>query len=138
MSRIPSQREYEEREYKEFKRQLLSTLELSKKDKLEARAELLEALRNDPKLVAQRINWMIDGNYGYGAYRQAWSLIDRPRANRAAWMVQTIGALEWQVYPNDVVTLWKQLTPSQKQRLEEEVKKVIHEAAEDEERPVFD
>lgn len=123
---------YEQREFKIFRRDVEAPSQLPTQERRENEAKLLEILREDPELVAQRISWLIDGSYGYGSYRQAWQVLDKKRMNRSAWLVQTIGALEWHVVPRRVAHLWHQLTQAQKDALNKAVEKEILEAEEGE------
>ena len=72
-----------------------------------AREEWHQALLN-PALVAERIGWLLDGNYGYGAYHLALITTANRRLNRAAWLAHTIAALEWRcssVFARQVLSL---------------------------------
>lgn len=90
-------------------------------------AEFYETMRDHPTLIAERVGWLLDGNYGQGSYLAAHDVLSRPRMNVEAWMVQTIGPLEWRVPPVAVVRAWKRLTPVQQAKLNQEVQKTIRE-----------
>lgn len=122
-SRIPSQQEYENREAREFQRQLS---EAEKNPDKRADAERFrEALASDPALVAERVGWLIAGNYGYGAMQAAKRVLGQKRMNRAAWLVQVTGAVEWSVPPRLVAAAWKKLSGPQKEALVRAVEREV-------------
>jgi hypothetical protein len=95
----------------------------------EARQAFYEAMAEDPSLVAERIGWLIDGNYGYGEMLKAKQIVASPRMNRRAALTHMIGLYEWQCPGNFAVEGWKKLTAQQKSTLDAAVDVVI-EAAE--------
>lgn len=99
-------------------------------DRQAARKDFLEALR-DPALVAERIGWLIDGNYGYGQMIQAKRIIASPRMNRRAALTHLIGMYEWMCPVDLGVAAWKTLSSSEKKELDRAIDIVI-EAAEKE------
>jgi hypothetical protein len=125
---IPSQREYEEREWREFQRQLKDAEGGSLSERREACQSFFEVMRDDPDLVGQRIGWLLDGNYGYGSYKAAHQTLTHVRMNRAAWLTNTIGALEWMCPQRMITQAWKRLTPEQKSRLQRAVDREISSA----------
>jgi hypothetical protein len=60
-----------------------------------AREEWYEAL-TDEKLIRERLNWLLAGNYGKGAYDVAWTIKNAKRGNRTAQIAQLLAAVEWQ------------------------------------------
>ena len=78
-------------------------------------------------LVAERIGWLLDGAYGFGAMSAAKRVLGSRRANRVAWLVQTIGAVEWRCRPASVIAAWKKLSPAEKRALDAAVKRAIKE-----------
>jgi len=86
-------------------------------DRQAARTEFAAALRDSPELVATRIDWLLNGSYGAGAYHAAQEVAANVRTNRAAWLCQTIAALEWQCPAEFARQAWKTLTPPQKATL---------------------
>lgn len=93
-----------------------------------ARTEFLEALK-DPALVAERVGWMIDGNYGEGTMLYAKRTIASPRMNRRAALVHMVAVHEWRCPSNFAVDAWKKLTAAEKKELDRALDIVI-EAAE--------
>ena len=114
---IPTQKEYEEREAREFLRQQSAPELLTKAEKSEARKEFAAAMAHTPALVADRVSWLLAGSYGYGSYQAARRVAVNVLMTREAWMVQIIGALEWQCSRAATRSAWKELTKAQQQAL---------------------
>lgn len=93
----------------------------------EACRDLLNALR-DPTIIAERVHWLLIGNYGRGAYDEAWRVLQNRRMNRVAWMVVTIAALDWQCPKRLAVAAWRRLSAEEKRRLHAVVDREISEA----------
>lgn len=98
-------------------------------DRKEARTAFGEAMATDPALVAERVGWLIDGNYGFGEMIKAKQVIASPRMNRRAALTQMVGVYEWQCPGDFAVDAWKKLSGSQKSALDAALDVVI-EAAE--------
>jgi len=94
-------------------------------DRKEAAASFFEAMQKLPELIAERIGWLIDGNYGYGEMLMAKRVLGSPRMNRSAVLVQLIGAFEWQSPGAMTRAAWKKLSRDQQVRLEMEVQAAI-------------
>ena len=119
---------YEMREAQEYQRQLRDVEKAPLADRKEAAEAFLEAMK-DPALVAERISWLFDGNYGYGAMQAAKRVLGMSaRANKAATLTQMIAALEWRTPPRLAVQAWKKLSSAQKAALDKAVKAEIHAA----------
>jgi len=116
MSQIPTKQEYEMHEAGLFQKDLKEVEKRSLAARRAAAMNFADDLAHDPALVAERIGWLVDGHYGYGSYKAAHRVLSG-RGNKEAWLVQTIGALEWQVPPRMTVQIWKKLTLSQKSAL---------------------
>jgi hypothetical protein len=100
--------EYEQNERKRLNAQiaLVETAPLS--ERRIVRAEWFEAL-TDVKLIRERINWLLAGNYGKGAYDAAWSIKNAKRGNRIAAIAQLLAAVEWQCPANFAREAWNGL-----------------------------
>jgi hypothetical protein len=98
-------------------------------DRQEARKAFGEAMAEDPALVAERVGWLIDGNYGFGEMIKAKQVIASPRMNRRAALTQMVGVYEWNCPGDFGVDAWKKLTGGQKAALDAALDVVI-EAAE--------
>lgn len=129
---MPSQHEYEMRELRNAQKQLNEIRFAPLADRKEAQAEFFEAMRDRPRLVGERVGWLLDGNYGYGAMLLAKRILHSPRMNRVAALTQMIGAFEWQSPEDMTRQAWKRLTAGEKHELARAVEHAI-EQAEDEE-----
>ena len=127
-SGIPSQAEYERREFNEANQKLREVEKAPLADRKEAAAEFLAAMRDHPQLVAERIGWLLDGNYGYGSMQMAKRILGSPRMNRSAALTHMIGAFEWSTPSAMAIAGWKKLTKSQQAALERAVQSAIRDA----------
>lgn len=125
---IPSQAEYErsERDRMDAEEQRINRAPL--RDRQEARAAFKEAMATDPVAVAERVAWMIDGNYGRGQYKVARETVANPRLNREAVLCQLVGVFEYQCPRVMGTDAWKKLTVAQKEALSAAIAVVVSEA----------
>lgn len=124
-SRIPTREEYEARERADLYRQLseLETLPLS--ERRENREEWREAMAERPELIAERIGWLFNGSYGWGAQDRARAIVATKRGNRVAAICQLLGAVEWRCAQAEAIKAWKGLTSAQKDTLDATVTEAI-------------
>lgn len=94
-------------------------------DSQAARAEWLDALRNSADTVIERIEWLLDGNYGWGAYECARETITNTRMNRSAWLGQVIANLEWQCPSNFAREAWNKLDGEKQENITAAINDVI-------------
>jgi hypothetical protein len=113
-SGIPSQAEYEQRELREANQRLTEVERAPLADRKEAAVEFLAAMRDDPDLVAERVGWLLDGNYGYGQMLMAKRVLGAPRMNRVAALTQMVAAFEWSSPGAMTREAWKKLTKARK------------------------
>lgn len=129
---MESQQEYVNRSLVEAHRHIQEIEGAPLSDRKEASKEFFEAMRDSPDLVAERLGWLFDGNYGYGEMLKARQVVDlSARANKVAQLNTLIGIFEWQCPARMVADAWKKLTAPQKDLLDRALKIVI-EAAEKE------
>ena len=101
-------------------------------DRKESAENFYAAMKGDPALVAERISWMLDGNYGKGAQLKAEQVIASPRMNRAAALNMLVASFEWLCPGRMAAAAWKRLTPVQKRELDEAIEVVIANAGKEE------
>lgn len=131
-SGTPSQAEYERRELADASQRIHEVERAPLADRKEAAAEFLAAMRDDPELVAERVGWLLDGNYGYGQMLMAKRVLKSPRMNRSAALTHMVAAFEWQT-PNAMARDgWKKLTKAQQAALEKAVQATIRSAESEE------
>jgi len=128
MSRTPNQYEYEMREIASAHRQMDEVRRAPLADRKEAQLAFFEAMREHPDLVAERVDWLLGGNYGYGSMLLAKQILDSPRMNRVAALTQMIGVFEWQSPEVMTRQAWKRLTPGEKSQLAYAVQDSINDA----------
>jgi hypothetical protein len=131
-SGVPSQAEYERRELSDAHKKLDQVGRAPLADRKEAQGEFLEAMRDHPEIVGERVGWLLDGNYGYGSMLLAKRVLASPRMNRSAALTQMVGAFEWQSPEDMTRAAWKKLSASEKARLESEVQAAISSAESEE------
>jgi hypothetical protein len=109
-------KEYEAREIAQFQKDLENIGKLPLDERKENAEEWREALRHIGKesdhyqgIVSERIEWLLNGSYGYGPMVKALEVAKNKRMNRAAWLSQTIAALEWHVTPELARKAWKSI-----------------------------
>ena len=122
---MESQQEYENRSLREA---LASQREIERQslaDRRTAQAEYFGHMRDDPKHVAERAGWLLDGNYGYGEMLRAQRELARPRANHARELIYLTGIYEWACPPKNTAAAWKKLTAAQQRALDAAVKREI-------------
>jgi len=130
---IPSQADYERRELDDAARHEREVNRAPLADRREAQAEMLDAMANRPEVVAERVGWLLDGNYGYGPMLLAKRILHAKRMNRWAALVQEVGVREW-ACPRDMTrAAWKKMTKSQQTLLDAAVDVVIAAAEKEEE-----
>lgn len=122
---METEREYAEREKRMFRKQVADTEKQPLSDRQEARREFAEIMADYPDRVAERAEWILEGNYGFGAYTEAREVAVNRRMNRAAWFVSMVGALDHQCPPEFTMGAWKKLTAAQKKHLDTAVMAVI-------------
>ena len=128
----PSQHEYEMRERREAHRHLDEIRKAPLAERKEAQAEFFEAMRDRPRLVGERVGWLLDGNYGYGSVLLAKQILHSPRMNRVAALTQMVGAFEWQCPEDMTRQAWKRLTAGEKHELARAVEHAIQQAEDEE------
>lgn len=127
MSSTPSDREYEEREAREFQRQMKAADKGSLAERREAAASFAEALR-DPPLIAERVRWLVEGCFGYGAMQAARRIVEAKRMNRTAALTQIVCALDFMCPVQAGIGEWKKLAPAEKSALAAAVNREIEKA----------
>lgn len=132
-SGIPTQAEYERNELAMAARREREIDQQPLADRKEAQQSFLLAMRDDPGVVAERISWLLGGDYGWGAMTLAKRVLASPRMNRRAILTQSIAVHEWMCPRRMAVDAWKKLAPAQKRLLDAAVDVVIASAEREEE-----
>lgn len=127
-SGLPSPTEYERRERSEAHQKLTEVERAPLADRKEAAAAFLEAMREYPEIVGERVGWLLRGNYGYGSKLMARQILQSPRMNRSAALTQMVAAFEWSSPSAMTRASWKKLTKGQQAALERAVQAEIKSA----------
>ena len=122
---LPTQAQYEANELADARRKEEYVNRESLRDRKESQAHFHDLMAHDPALVAERIGWMVDGNYGFGPMLLAKQIVASPRMNRVAALTQLVGVFEWSCPRVMSVATWKKLTKSQQRALESAIETVI-------------
>ena len=125
---IPTQAEYEEREAVDLRRKLAEVERAPLADRKAAAADYARTLAENPDIVAERVDWLIQGSYGYGSYRAALRILADKQSNRAAQLGQMIAALEWQCPNARARQVYNGLTVTQQTNVNKRIEAVIAEA----------
>lgn len=125
MSPIPSKQEYETNEIHRAQIEMDRIERAPLSERKEAAQDFYEAMRDDPATVAERLGWLLDGNYGYGQMVMAKRIVASPRMNREAALTNLVATFEWRCPQRMVAEAWKKLTAPQKKMLDAALKVVI-------------
>lgn len=96
---IPTLEEYVAMERRRLTQQLTQIAQAPLADRRAARKAWAAALL-DPELLEHRAQWLMDGNYGWGAGLAAAEIQAQKRGNRTAALAQLLAAVEWQCPPS--------------------------------------
>ena len=118
-----SQAQFESNERAMLARQIARVESASLVDRRAGRDGLADAL-TVPWLIEQRLEWLFDGNYGYGAMMKARE-IAASRLNRPAALMQLLGAVEWQCPGSMTRALFNAMAPADQQVLNSAIVAVI-------------
>jgi len=110
--------DYGRREIDSYRRHMRGLEKEPLRERQKDAAEFFMAMANEPRLVAERVGWLLDGSYGRGAFLKAKQVLLSPRMNRVAALTQMAGALEWRSTPAFTAKAWNKLTPAQKTALQ--------------------
>lgn len=117
--------DYETREIQRYLAEVARIRKAPLAERKENAAAFLNALATDPALVAERVGWLLSGNYGQGAALKAHQVAASPRMNRPAALSLMTGELEWHA-PEDLVRRGtRKLPPGALERASKLVQKEI-------------
>lgn len=129
------QARYEENEASILHKQLQKAEDLKSQDAKEAERDALELMK-ESNIVQLHLTWMFNGDYGYGAMRQAESIRDaHGRTNKELRLIQLLCALDCNTSRARTIRAWKQLYCVQKHMLSLAIRTAIAMSKEDENGP---
>jgi hypothetical protein len=94
-------------------------------DRKEGAQTYFEVMRDDPARVAERIAWLINGEYGQGQMLKAKQIVSSPRMNRVAALSGLIAIYEFRTSQVMAIAAWKKLTKPQQTLLNKAIEVVI-------------
>jgi hypothetical protein len=94
-------------------------------ERKEAREAFFQAMKHHPEFVAERVGWLLDGQYGMGAMLMARNATSR--SNRPAFYSQMIAVIEHNCPRTMAVAAWKKLTAEEQAKLQQLIETVIEE-----------
>lgn len=84
---------YEAREIDRHLAEMHNLEKCSLAHKRDAKAKFLDAIVSDPELIAERVDWLLAGHYGHGAYLLAHKQVSTEAAVEGLLMM--IAQCEW-------------------------------------------
>lgn len=116
---IPAQEQYVADELRRVSKQIQEVCSAPLADRKEAEKEWFEALKQ-PSLIRERVNWLAEGSYGYGACLRG-KRAAKGQGNKVAQVAQLLAALEWQCTPDQAAKAWTMLSAEQQQAVNKAV-----------------
>lgn len=114
MSRIPTQEEYERNEFRKYFAQIEAIEKAPLSERREAMAEYRERLADCPEVVADHIDWIFDGSYGWAHQKKALQVLRSPRMNRVSALSQMVAMFDHNCPAAFAMKAYKSLTPEQR------------------------
>jgi hypothetical protein len=121
-----NQYEYENNERRLLCAQLQQIEKAPLNERKEAMKEFQEVLKDCP-LIAERIEWIFEGNYGFGAQQFAKEILKQKRMNRVANLSALVARLEWNCPARMCIQAYKNLTKIQQIQIDTAIKALIAE-----------
>jgi hypothetical protein len=119
---------YELNELQRLGKQLSDVESASLADRKASAAVWYDAMSQTPETVVERINWMLDGSYGFGAYVMAVRIATGGKRLNKAWRLGTlIAMLEWSCPAQMAVKQYKRLPVDKQEALNVAIVKMIEE-----------
>lgn len=94
-------------------------------DRKAGQRDFFEVIKHSPEIIAERIGWLLDGNYGMGPMLQARNTTSR--MNRPAIFTQMIAVLDHGCPRRMAVEAWKKLSKAEQNKLQQIVETTIEE-----------
>ena len=122
---IPTQGEYEDKERGMLLRQLDRVERAPLFDRQSARRDWKNALSNEPDFIGKMIDWLLAGNFGYGAMIKGKEILKMKRGNQIAHFGVLIAALNWYCPGNFARGAWNDLTTGEKKAANHAIKNIL-------------
>ena len=118
---------YEQREITKAHKQISELSNEPLKIRQENRSQFARDMQDNPDAVVERIEWMIDGNYGYGPYLICQDVLTRKRMNRVAMLSQLLGSFEWDCSSLEARKAYLSLTKQEQNKINKGIQELIDE-----------
>lgn len=109
--------EYHNAEMSAVHRQIAQLAALPLGERKEAEDDAY-VLMTHPTIAGARVQWVLAGNYGYGAQQHMCKIAADKRGNRPAQAMQLLAALECSCPAGHTIKAWKRLTDGEKAKLD--------------------
>jgi hypothetical protein len=94
-------------------------------ERKEAQQSFFETIKHHPEIIAERVLWLLEGQYGQGAMLLAHNIT--ARSNRPAAYCQMIAVLDHNCPRRMAAEAWKKLTSKEQAKLERLLETTIEE-----------
>jgi len=112
----------------QFRKQMESVEKAPLAERKEGAVAWFRALDEDHMGVAQKVGWLLYGNYGGGSYASACRVLSSPRMNQVAWCAITIASLEYRCPAKFAIQAWKKLPVEKRYLVNEAIRQEIADA----------
>lgn len=109
--------EYHNAEMSAVHRQIAQLAALPLTERKEAEDDAYVLMTN-PTVSGERVEWVLAGNYGYGAQQRIQQIAAAKRGNRPAQAMQLLAALECSCPAGHTIKALKRLTDGEKAKLD--------------------
>lgn len=109
-------KDYEDRELKSAWKHYLEIEKSPARERIDNYNNLFESCKSNPDLIGERINWLLNGTYGFGEMRFAENIIERSK-NPNPMLFDAIGHFEWYTSSYYIRKAYKTLTKKEQDRL---------------------
>jgi hypothetical protein len=115
-------------ELMQFRKQMEEVEKLPLAERKANALEWYKDLSDNYKMIAERVGWLLQGNYGGGSYGSACRVLASPRMNQVAWCAITIANLEWRCPAKMAIMAWKKLPVETRYQVNEAIRREIADA----------
>lgn len=115
-------------ELQQFRKQMEEVEKLPLAERKENAKEWFKDLSDNYMMIAERVGWLLQGNYGGGSFGSACRVLASPRMNQVAWCAITIANLEWRCPAKMAIESWKKLPVETRYLVNEAIRREIADA----------
>jgi hypothetical protein len=113
---IPTQAQYEQNEAIRLRAEIRATESASLADRKDAAKDMKESLLEGPERLERELDFIHNGDYGFGAQKEAENISKMVRGNRNARIFQLVSALAFRVPARMANDVFNSLTAEQKRK----------------------